>query len=117
MILPKRINSRRKGSAYERKIAKAFGKIYGELRRTPLSGGMEWKGDIQSIDGKMPFHIECKKQEKLNIWKALKQAEDDCPDDKTPIVVFARNRSKDYVVIEMDEFLEIVKKLNTSSEI
>ncbi|MBC8146609.1 MAG: hypothetical protein H8E98_01325, partial [Bacteroidetes bacterium] len=51
-----------------------------------------------------------KKQEKLNIWKALKQAEEDCPDDKIPIVVFARNRTKDYVVIEMDEFLEILKE-------
>ena len=104
------INSQKKGANYERKIANAFGKIYGKLRRTPLSGGMEWKGDIQAIENDMPFSIECKKQEKLNIWKALKQAEEDCPDDKIPIVVFARNRSKDYVVIGMDEFLEILKE-------
>ncbi len=42
--------------------------------------------------------------------ESIKQAEEDSPDDKIPIVVFARNRSKDYVVIEMDEFLEIVEK-------
>ena len=110
------INSQKKGANYERKIANAFGKIYGKLRRTPLSGGMEWKGDIQAIENDMPFSIECKKQEKLNIWKALKQAEEDAPDDKIPIVVFARNRTKDYVVIEMDEFLspDFVEKLKVS---
>jgi len=105
------INSQKKGANYERKIANAFGKIYGKLRRTPLSGGMEWKGDIQAIENDMPFSIECKKQEKLNIWKALKQAEEDCPDDKIPIVVFARNRTKDYVVIELSNFVDIVKNM------
>jgi len=47
--------------------------------------------------------------------KVLKQAEEDCENDKPPIVVFARNRSKDYVVIEMDEFLEIVKENDFNS--
>ena len=105
------INSQKKGANYERKIAKAFGKIYGKLKRTPLSGGMDWKGDIQAIESDMPFSIECKKQEKLNIWKALKQAEEDCENDKIPIVVFARNRSKDYVVIELSNFVDIVKNM------
>jgi hypothetical protein len=43
--------AKNKGSSFERKIAKEFGiKLFNNpeaLKRTPLSGGGVWKGDIQ----------------------------------------------------------------------
>ena len=103
-----KMNSRTKGANYERKIAKRLSDFYKiELRRTPLSGGMDWKGDILPVFGEIPYHIECKKVEKLNIWKALEQAEKDCPEDKIPIVIFTRNRTEDYVAIKLEDFLRI----------
>lgn len=54
--------SRTKGSIYERKIAKLFSKAYGRnLRRVPLSGGLDIKCDIYDpFNDDFPLWIECK---------------------------------------------------------
>ena len=57
----------------------------------------------------IPYSFECKNQEKLNIWDALKQAETNC-DDRTPVVVFKRNHSKIYVAIEFNDWLKHLEK-------
>jgi hypothetical protein len=56
----------------------------------------------------IPYSIECKNQEKLNIWGALEQAEDNSK-ESTPVLIFKRNRSKTYAVIEFKEFVELIK--------
>lgn len=58
---------------------------------------------------KIPYSIECKNQESLNIWSALKQAEENS-DVWAPMVIFKRNRSKTYAVLEIDKLLELLKK-------
>tara|TARA_A100001391_G_scaffold8993_1_gene5738 strand:+ start:5380 stop:5709 length:330 start_codon:yes stop_codon:yes gene_type:complete len=57
---------------------------------------------------RFPFSVECKAHERLNIWEAIKQAEDNSG-DHTPIVIFKRNRSKTYVTIELDNFLDLIE--------
>jgi hypothetical protein len=57
-----------------------------------------------------PYAIECKNQEKLNVWEAIKQADshiNGC--GHIPLVVFARNHSKDYVVVELEKFLKVTR--------
>ena len=56
-----------------------------------------------------PFSVECKNQEKLNIWGALEQAEDNSG-NHTPLVIFKRNRSKTYAVLEFDRLLELLNE-------
>jgi len=56
----------------------------------------------------IPLSIECKNQESLNIWKSHEQAEENCG-DHIPCVVFKRNRSKTYISLEFDKFIEILK--------
>ena len=56
---------------------------------------------------KFPYSIECKNQEKLNIWESLKQAEENSG-DYPPILIFKRNRSKTYVTLELEEFLKLI---------
>jgi hypothetical protein len=56
---------------------------------------------------KFPFSVECKAQEKLNIWDSLKQAEDNS-NSHTPILIFKRNRSKTYVTLSLDDFLDLL---------
>lgn len=59
-----------------------------------------------------PFAVECKCKESLNIWEALKQAEDNGEKEKMqPIVTFRRNRSKRYVALEWDYFLKMQQKI------
>ena len=57
----------------------------------------------------IPYAIEAKNQESLSIWSALSQTETNCPDDMTPTLIFKRNRSKTYAVIELDKFIELIK--------
>ena len=56
-----------------------------------------------------PFSVECKNQEKLNIWEALTQAEENSG-NHTPLVIFKRNRSKTYAVLEFDKLLELLNE-------
>lgn len=115
-------NAKRKGSQYERNIAKRFQDRYGvELKRTPQSGGFakksekadDYRGDITIVDTKqeLALHIECKNTKSLSLPAWLRQAEGDCPKDRKPIVVFHQyNSSKDYVCVSLDDFLSLVEK-------
>ena len=54
------------------------------------------------------YSFECKNQERLNLWSSLEQAESNC-EDRQPALVFKRNRSKIFVAIEFDHFIELIK--------
>ena len=54
-----------------------------------------------------PFSVECKNQEKLNIWSSLEQAESNSG-NHTPLLIFKRNRTKTYAVLEFDKLLELL---------
>ena len=56
----------------------------------------------------IPYSIECKNQEKLNIWSALEQAEGNKGVSK-PVLIFKRNRSKTYAVLELEDFVDLIK--------
>jgi len=56
----------------------------------------------------IPYAIECKNQEKLNIWDSLKQAESNSEKGK-PVLIFKRNRSKTYAVLEIQDFIDLIK--------
>jgi Holliday junction resolvase len=110
-------SAKAKGKGYEREIAKLINKKFGgDARRTPCSGALpDWPGDITKLPKEMAqFCIECKKQETLRVWQWLEQAEREAG-RKTPVLVFSRNRSKSYAVIEFNDFLELV--LNAWQEI
>tara|TARA_R110002020_G_scaffold97_6_gene524 strand:- start:15355 stop:15594 length:240 start_codon:yes stop_codon:yes gene_type:complete len=53
------------------------------------------------------YSFECKNQERLNLWSSLEQAETNC-EDRKPVLVFKRNRSKIYVAVEFDHFIELI---------
>lgn len=114
--------ARNKGANYERKIAEKFKKEYDvELRRTPQSGGFaydsekadEFRGDILPVESSvdMKLHIECKDQKTWQLRKWLEQAKGDCPKGKIPVVVMHKpNTSKEYLVIELENFFNLVDK-------
>ena len=53
-----------------------------------------------------PFSIECKNQEKLNIWESYKQASDNAGKYE-PIVVIKRNNQKPLVLIDAEYFVRL----------
>tara|TARA_B100001029_G_scaffold134063_1_gene112962 strand:+ start:205 stop:540 length:336 start_codon:yes stop_codon:yes gene_type:complete len=59
---------------------------------------------------KFPLSIECKNQEKVNVWESYKQAEDNSKDYE-PVVVIKRNNSKPLVLVDAEYFVSMFKKL------
>lgn len=53
------------------------------------------------------YAIECKCQEKIQIWSAYEQAVGNALDNQIPILVFSRNRSRPLVCIDLDNFLKV----------
>ena len=114
--------AKRKGSSFERTVAKIFGDKYKvELKRTPQSGGFskksekadDYRGDITIVDNTqmLLLHIEVKNQKTWNLKQWLKQAEDDCPEGRTPVVVFHQHdSSNNYVCLKLEDFLELVPR-------
>lgn len=101
------INSRQKGARFERKIAQMLREHGYEAER-----GQQHSGGKDSPDVKhnlTRLHIEAKDVEHLNIWNALEQSKRDSGDDEIPVVMFKRNRTKVYVAMEFDEFMEMYK--------
>ena len=62
----------------------------------------------------IPFSFECKNQEALNIWSSLEQAETNSG-DFDPVLIFKRNRTKTYAVINIDKFIELINESNSKS--
>jgi two-component SAPR family response regulator len=58
------------------------------------------------------YSVECKNQERLNIWEAIAQAEKNAK-QYTPLTVFKRNRSEVYCALKFDDLLKLVRELNT----
>ena len=56
----------------------------------------------------IPYSFECKNQEKINIWESLNQAEENSG-DYPPVLIFKRNRSKTYAVLELEDFIDLIK--------
>lgn len=61
----------------------------------------------------VPFSIECKNVESLNIWKALEQAGGR---KHPPLVVFRRNKTATHVALPFDVFLELLRKAKTLTD-
>ena len=104
--------SRNKGKAGERELSRVLRKLYPQLkdqiRRGQQYNGADGSADVIGIPG---LHIECKRTEKLNLYKALDQAEDDCPNDQIPVVAHRRNLQPWVLILPLDKLTEFVRVL------
>jgi len=55
----------------------------------------------------IPFDIECKNQEKLNLLSAIEQAETNAKRDRISIVIFKKNRSKIFCCLKLNDLVKI----------
>ena len=62
-----------------------------------------------------PFSVECKNQEKLNIWSSLEQAETNAG-KHMPLLIFKRNRSKTYATLQLDDLMRLLDEKQQSSD-
>ncbi len=60
---------------------------------------------------KFPYSIECKNQERINIWSAWEQANGN-KGIYEPLVVIKKNGVRPLVVLDAENFLEMIKEFN-----
>ena len=58
------------------------------------------------------FAVECKNQERLNLWEAWNQAEGNCG-KREPVLIVKRNGSAPLAVIDAEYFFEHADKLRS----
>ena len=61
------------------------------------------------------YSFECKNKERLDLWKSLEQAESNS-EDRTPVLVFKRNRTKVYVAFEFDHFIDMIRERSLNEQ-
>jgi len=124
----KRINSRNKGSEYERKIAKVLGAWWDEeFHRTPMSGGLHWAednrvaGDIVTPPTSMyPWVTELKKREEWEFDHLLKGTgeiekywqqvvRDSERTGMKPMLIFSKNHAPNYLMIDLYDYNVIME--------
>ena len=59
----------------------------------------------------IPYSFECKNQERISIWKAIQQAEDNSK-LREPVVVIKRNGSNVYAVTRFVELLRLIRRIH-----
>lgn len=121
------------GGNYERTVAQILNEYFNkndiplDIKRTPGSGGFQksanndsLRGDISNLnqDYEFKLSIECKNATKWSLPAWLRQAQEDCPEGKIPVVAFHQKqvieggkvaqKSKNYVCIELEDLLDII---------
>ena len=100
------MNSKRKGSAGERELARILQEYGFDAHR-----GVQYKGGPDSPDvyGLPGIHIEAKRVERLNIHEAMAQAIRDSEQKRMPAVFHRRNRSGWLVTMRLEDWMRIYK--------
>ena len=58
---------------------------------------------------KFPYSVECKNQEKVNVWKAYEQCDANSKDYE-PVVIIKKNNFKPLVVVDAEHFIKLHKQ-------
>lgn len=65
----------------------------------------------------IPLSIECKNQEKVNIWGAFEQAKKNCPEHAHPCVIFKKNHSEICAMVSWKVLLDLyASKIETTPQ-
>ena len=77
-----------------------------DLESRPMgSSGEDVIMGVQSRE-LFPYSVECKNQEKVNVWAAYEQSEANCGKHE-PLVVIKKNHKKPLVVVDAEYFIEL----------
>ena len=100
-------NSRAKGARGERELSNLLKRAGFETRRGQQYCGANGDADVVGIHG---IHIECKRVEHLNLYKAMEQAKTDAKENEKPTVFHRKDRQEWLVTMTLDDWIEMYKK-------
>lgn len=99
--------SREKGKRGERELAALFRKYgYGARRGQQFAGSPDSPDVVTDLEW---LHVECKRTEVLNVYKALEQAETDAG-MKLPVVFHRKNKQPWVAILRAEEFLSLIRQ-------
>lgn len=94
------MNTRDKGTKYEREVAQAFEAAGCQVR------GLESGGDHFAITvNGHTIHVEAKRHERLRVREWIDQQERDCPAGVRRALVFRQSRKQSYVMVPLEQYL------------
>lgn len=111
-------SARAKGKEYECELAHEIEqRLGGRAWRSPSSGAMWYaKQDVVCAGNIMQrFHIEAKRQERVNLEEAYGQALRGAGTGKVPIVVTRKSRDVSMLYMKWDDFLTLLEELQRKS--
>lgn len=107
-------NSRQKGAVGERELSHKLQEYGFDTHRGQQYCGANGDADVVGIDG---LHIECKRVEHLDYYKAMEQSEHDAREHEIPVVMHRKNRKEWLVTMKLDDFIKIFKGEHDESRI
>jgi Holliday junction resolvase len=101
---------RNKGKRGEREAAAELAVVFGcDARR-----GVQYQGGPDSPDVVLEgvaVHVECKRTESINVYKALDQAIEDASDGKVPTVWHRRNQRESLLIVRVEDLLRLASEV------
>ena len=104
------MNVKRKGTAGENELAeilRAEG-IRAYRNDQIYKGGKDNPDVCAELEGHQ-LHVEVKRQEKLNVTEAMKQAINDAAEGNIPILAHRKNREKWLITLPLTAFIQLMK--------
>ena len=107
-------SAKSKGRRLQQKVASSILEAFPHLKEDDcFSTSMGAQGEDVRMSplarASVPLSIECKCQEKLNVWSCLEQAKANCPKNVTPCLIFSRNRAPTYATVPWDFLLKLLQ--------
>lgn len=105
-----------KGRALQKHVAEALREAFPQFAVSDIKPSLVGESGIDiklssAARQRIPFGIECKNRENLQLWKAIDQCEKNAKvEGLRPLLVFKRNHSKIYAVLELDDLLEYLSE-------
>ena len=101
--------SRDKGKVGERELAKELSRLFGvDARRGVQYQGGPGSPDVVGLPG---VHVECKRNEALQLYSAIEQAITDSRGFGAPLVCHRRNGKPWLAIVRLDDLPRLVEKL------
>lgn len=109
-----------KGRKLQNTVRDALRDIYVNTTRIPKLHEEDIKSQTMGMPGEdivlspkaqvlIPYSFECKNVEKLSIWKAIEQCEQNS-NERIPVVVFKKNGKTPQITMSFDNFIKILKE-------
>jgi Holliday junction resolvase len=102
------INSKQKGAAGERELARKLREYGYDVRRSVQYNGKAEDGQADLV-GLPHIHIECKRTEALRLYDAVDQAKRDATGE-IPVVFHRKNNCEWLAILPLDEFMKIYRE-------